>query len=293
MARSLLCVLLLAALAGNAAADGHIGAAPQPALAAVPARHASNELMAPVTTAAGAAVAAEGEAAALAAAGVGADAAARPHISRFAAAFGLVGGALLDGLLLGRNGGLGGPVFVLLAMLTGAWLLRRFLISSPVPVTRGRTEPEGWGLAPPPQADPVPPLAAVAPDGSALRLPPGFDLSAFLREARLSFVRLQSANDRADIADLREFTTPHMFAALALEIQQQQQGEPAHEVMALDAQLLDLSVEHDQALASVRFHGSTREGQGPATPFTEVWHVRKHLSDPRSTWLLDGIQPPT
>lgn len=297
MARRLPCLLLpgllLAALAGAAPADERTGEAPRPAAVPVPVRHASNELAPPVTTAAGAAVLADGEAAALAAAGASADAAARPRSSRFVAAFGLFAGLLLDGFLLGRDGGLGGALFVLLAMLTGAWLLRRFLISSPVPVTRGRTEPEGWGAAPPPQADPVPPLAAVAPDGSALRLPPGFDLPAFLREARLSFVRLQSANDRADIADLREFTTPQMFAALALEIQQQQQGEPANEVMALDAQLLDLSVEHDQALASVRFHGSAREGQGPAMPFTEVWHVRKHLSDPRSTWLLDGIQPPT
>ena len=81
-----------------------------------------------------------------------------------------------------------------------------------------------------------------------------------------------------------------MFAELALQIQERRGSSQQVEVMALDAQLLDLSVEHEEAIASVQFHGTAREDQGPPESFTEVWHVRKLLSDPRSSWLLAGIQ---
>lgn len=199
-------------------------------------------------------------------------------------------GSALAGALLLARGGLGSLLLGLIVLAAGAWTLRRLLGGEPARLPLTRTEPSGWMPAPPPQAHPVPPIAPSTPDGGALRLPPGFDLSAFLRESRLSFVRLRAANDRADIADLREFTTPQMFAALALQIQERRGTPRQVEVMALDAQLLDLNVEQDEAVASVRFHGTAREEQGLPEPFTEVWHVRKPLSDPRSAWLLDAIQ---
>lgn len=272
-------------------ADGHLaGNGPSvhsPALSVV--RHvSSNELLAPVST--------QPPMAAMAPA-LGSDAppplGSEPSSppSRLRAVIDLLGSALFGGLLLGSGGGLGGGLLLtLLAALAAVWWLRRTLAAGEVPRQTLRTEPAGWMPAPPPQANPVPPIARSTPNGGALRLPPGFDLPAFLREARLSFVRLQWANDRADIADLREFTTPQMFAALAQEIQERRGVAQNVEVMALDAQLLDLSVEHEDALASVRFHGSAREDEGPPEAFTEVWHVRKRLSDPRAAWLLDGIQ---
>jgi predicted lipid-binding transport protein (Tim44 family) len=170
------------------------------------------------------------------------------------------------------------------------FLVRRFLSGVTMPQPALRTEPTGWMPAPPPQANPVAPIAPAARDGGAVRLPPGFDLPSFLRESRLAFVRLQTANDRADIADLREFTTPQMFAELALAIQERQGATQQVEVVALDAQLLDLTVEQEEAVASVQFHGTAREDQGPPEAFTEIWHVRKQLANPRSSWLLAGIQ---
>ena len=209
---------------------------------------------------------------------------------------GFAGGALLGGMLFGNGGfggfgggGFGGLLMVLAVGGVLVWLVRRFLTQAAPPQTMLRTEPAGWMPAPPPQANPIAPLAS-APDGGALRLPPGFDLPAFLRESRLSFVRLQAANDRADIADLREFTTPQMFAEISLQIQERGEHGQEVEVVALDAQLLDLAVDQEEAVASVQFHGTAREDRGPPQTFSEIWHVRKRLADPRSSWLLAGIQ---
>lgn len=206
---------------------------------------------------------------------------------------GFAGGALLGSLLFGHEGGLGGGIGnLLLMLLIGAgfiWVLRRFMASAPAPNLM-RTEPAGWAPAPPPRPEPVAPLASAAPDGAALRLPPGFDLPAFLREARLAFVRLQAANDRADIADIREFTTPQMFAEISLQIQERGNAQQQVEIVALDAQLLDLAVQQDEAIASLQFHGTAREDGGAPESFSEIWHVRKRLPDPQAAWLLAGIQ---
>jgi predicted lipid-binding transport protein (Tim44 family) len=49
---------------------------------------------------------------------------------------------------------------------------------------------------------------ALAPWG----IPEGFDSAAFLRHAKTYFIRLQAAWDKADVNDIREFSTPEMFA---------------------------------------------------------------------------------
>jgi predicted lipid-binding transport protein (Tim44 family) len=51
-------------------------------------------------------------------------------------------------------------------------------------------------------------------------VPAGFDTEAFLRHAKASFIRMQAAWDRSDVNDLREFTTPEVFAELQLQIQE-------------------------------------------------------------------------
>jgi predicted lipid-binding transport protein (Tim44 family) len=127
---------------------------------------------------------------------------------------------------------------------------------------------------------------------AAPEVPAGFDVPAFLREARIAFVRLQAANDRGDLADLREFTAPQMYAALAMEIQERHGAPQRNEVLSLDARLIDFEMAQGEALASVLFEGEISEDQAPAAPFREIWHVRKLIDDPRATWLLAGIQQP-
>ena len=121
--------------------------------------------------------------------------------------------------------------------------------------------------------------------------PEGFDVDGFTRIAKMIFIRLQAANDEANIEDLRKFTTPELFASLRLDLQERGQSAQQTDVMQLDAELVDTAQENGQWVASVRFSGLIREevGQG-AEPFNELWHLVKPLDAGRE-WAIAGITP--
>jgi len=121
--------------------------------------------------------------------------------------------------------------------------------------------------------------------------PEGFDTDGFTRIAKMIFIRLQAANDEANLDDLRKFTTPELFASLRLDLQERGQSSQQTDVMQLDAELVDTAQEDGQWVASVRFSGLIREevGQG-AEPFNELWHLVKPLDGGRE-WAIAGITP--
>ena len=120
-------------------------------------------------------------------------------------------------------------------------------------------------------------------------IPAGFDVEAFLKEARRNFQRLQQANDRGDLARLRQVTTEDMFNTLKDDVVGHS-GAQQTDVVTLNAALLELVTEGELHWASVRFSGSIREeASAPAEPFEEIWHVRKPVNG-SSGWLLAGIQ---
>jgi predicted lipid-binding transport protein (Tim44 family) len=124
-------------------------------------------------------------------------------------------------------------------------------------------------------------------------VPAGFDSSAFLRHAKTCFIRLQAAWDKADVNDLREFTTPEMFAELRMQLQERaaESGNVANhtDVLSLEAELLGIETIGDDYLASVKFSGMIKEAEhAPAAPFAEVWNFAKPVSG--GGWLLAGIQ---
>ena len=120
-------------------------------------------------------------------------------------------------------------------------------------------------------------------------VPPGFDTAAFERIAKLIFIRMQAANDTGDLADLRQFATPEMFAAFKLELQERRPGTQQTDVVRLDAQVLDFAQEEDRQIVSVRFHGLIREEKdAPAASFDETWHLTKPLDGSRE-WAIAGI----
>lgn len=131
--------------------------------------------------------------------------------------------------------------------------------------------------------------ASAAAAGSA-SLPPGFDAQEFERIAKLIFIRLQAANDSADLDDLRRFTTPEMFAAARLDLQERAGAAQQTDVVQVDAEVLDVAEEAGRQIASVRFHGLIRE-EPTAEPvaFDEVWHLAKP-SHGDGGWLIAGIQ---
>jgi predicted lipid-binding transport protein (Tim44 family) len=118
----------------------------------------------------------------------------------------------------------------------------------------------------------------------------GFDGEAFLRQAKLNFIRLQAANDAGNLEDIRAFTTPEMFAEIKLQMQERGTPTQQTDVVTLEAEMLDVSQENDRYVASVRFHGSLREQADAApTPFDEAWHLVKPV-DGSSGWVIAGIQ---
>ena len=131
---------------------------------------------------------------------------------------------------------------------------------------------------------------AVEPNvSSAAVLPPGFDSAAFERIAKLIFIRMQAANDKADLEDLRQFATPEMFAVFKLELQDRKDAPQQTDVVQLDAQVMDFAQEAARQIVSVRFHGLIREEKdGPATPFDEAWHLVKPADGSRE-WAIAGI----
>ena len=143
----------------------------------------------------------------------------------------------------------------------------------------------GSALQPPLATPGLAPAVAAAPV-----LPAGFDSEAFERLAKMIFIRLQAANDSADLNDLRNFTTPELFASLRVDLQDRGEAKQQTDVVKVDAKLIDFAQEAARQIVSVRFTGLIREEAGAeATPFDEVWHLVKPLDDSRN-WAIAGIQ---
>lgn len=121
-------------------------------------------------------------------------------------------------------------------------------------------------------------------------VPADFDTAGFLRSAKTYFIRLQAAWDRGEVNDIREFTTPEMFAELRMQLQERGAAANHTDVMHLDAELLGIETLENDYLASVRFTGMIKEEENAsAAPFTEIWNLSKSVSG-GGGWVLAGIQ---
>jgi predicted lipid-binding transport protein (Tim44 family) len=124
----------------------------------------------------------------------------------------------------------------------------------------------------------------------AKNIPADFPVESFLRSAKTSFIRLQAANDRKDLNDIREYTTPEMFAEISMQMQERDNTPQKTDVLSINGELLEVVNEGDWAIASVRFTGSLTENNGAPEAVDEIWHVQKNLRDDKAVWLLSGIQ---
>jgi predicted lipid-binding transport protein (Tim44 family) len=121
-------------------------------------------------------------------------------------------------------------------------------------------------------------------------VPGDFDTDAFLRHAKSSFIRMQAAWDKGDVNDLREFTSPEVFAELKMQIQERGGVADFTDVVSIEAQLLGIETTANDYLASVQFSGMIRTApDAPAEPFNEVWNMSKPKSG-SGGWVLAGIQ---
>jgi predicted lipid-binding transport protein (Tim44 family) len=203
---------------------------------------------------------------------------------------GLAIGAGLGAMFAGGFGGMGGAMgSILMALLVAGAVM--FAIS----MFRKKQQPAmQFAGAGAPYSAPQPMQQQYASGSStpaaAANIPADFPVESFLRSAKMSFIRLQAANDRKDLNDVREYTTPEMFAEISMQMQERDNTPQTTNVIAINADLLEVANEGDWAIASVRFTGQLSENNSAAETVDEIWHVQKNLKDDKSVWLLAGIQ---
>ncbi len=131
------------------------------------------------------------------------------------------------------------------------------------------------------------PAADVSTQGN---IPADFDRAAFERNAKVNFIRLQAANDAGNLDDLREFTTPEMFAEIKMNLADRSGTKQQTDVVSIEATVLDVSEENNRYIVSVHFNGLIREEQNaPAEPVDEIWHMVKPRTG-QGGWIVAGIQ---
>ena len=129
--------------------------------------------------------------------------------------------------------------------------------------------------------------------GSAIgtsNVPAGFDTEGFIRNAKVGFIRLQAAHDAGDLADIREFTSPEMFAEIRMDLDQRNGLPQKTDIVSLNAEILDIAEDANRYIVSTRFSGMLREEANAApVAIDEIWHLTKPING-QGGWVLAGIQ---
>ena len=147
--------------------------------------------------------------------------------------------------------------------------------------------------------EPAMPASGLAAPGTTLApasgttagtIPADFDVDSFVRNAKVSFIRLQAANDAGNLDDIREFTTPEMFAEIRMNIAERGDAVQETDVVTIEAAVLEVVEEASRYVVSVRFTGLVREDKDAAAEAVdELWHLVKPR-DGKGGWVLAGIQ---
>lgn len=230
--------------------------------------------------------------------------AAKPGMSRWLGPIaGLAAGIGLAAMLSHFGMGEGVANFLMIALLVmAAVFLFRWLTRKREPELRTQYAGGGPTAASPvrfdaPSSQPLP-SAPVGADNTpssqansaANNIPADFDVVGFVRQAKLNFVRLQAANDRGDLDDIRQFTAPEVFAEIQMQLQERGSVKSQTDVVQLDAELLSVVVEDHRQIASVRYFGQLREDiHNAPQAFEEIWHLTKPTDGSRG-WQVAGIQ---
>lgn len=224
-----------------------------------------------------------------------APAAAQPKRSWMGPIAGLAAGLGLAALAshLGLGEGMANMMMIGLLIL-GAVMLFRFFSRKKPAVTQGGLQYAGAGYGgnnvARPDFTPAGGVSSAAPvSGNTGNIPADFDVDAFVRNAKVNFIRLQAANDAGNLDDIREFTSPEMFAEIKMAINDRNGAAQETDVVQLEGEVLDVAEEANRYIVSIRFNGQIREERdGPVEPFDEIWHMTK----PRTGggWVIAGIQ---
>ncbi len=119
------------------------------------------------------------------------------------------------------------------------------------------------------------------------RLTDGTETPNFLRQAKATFLHLQSLNTVDSLEEIRRYMTPELFTDVSHDIGN---NTDVADFPQLDCALTESVEEGSRHIASVRFSGMVSESvNAPAVPFAEVWHYVKD-SGTNGKWLVAGIQ---
>ena len=214
---------------------------------------------------------------------------------------GLAAGLGLAALLshLGLGEGLADVMLILIVVAAAVFALgmlfrKRPLESDPMSEPMQYAGIGGPSMGPPrdaiapasPSTSPTP--ASVAAISRAI--PADFDQDGFLLVAKFNFIRLQAASDAGNLDDIREFTSPEMFAEIKMGMAERGNAKQETDVVQLNGDVIEVVEEASRYVVSIRFTGLIREEQGaPAAPFDEIWHMTKPTDGSRG-WVLAGIQ---
>lgn len=117
-----------------------------------------------------------------------------------------------------------------------------------------------------------------------------FDATGFVRQAKINFIRMQTAYDAGNLDDIRAFTTPDVFAEVKMQLDERADATQQTDVVDLTGDIVEVVREGERYIVSVRFHGLIREERGAEPePFDEIWHLTKPVSG-SGGWLVSGIQ---
>jgi predicted lipid-binding transport protein (Tim44 family) len=212
---------------------------------------------------------------------------------------GMLGGMLMGGLIGsmlfgGGMQGFGGPGLLDILLLGGGlFLLLRFLRSRRTPAESAagsatpfheRSASPGWGTS-----------AASAgfdpPQYAAPNIPADFDQADFLKGAKTIYNRMQASWDKRDLDDIHQFTSPEVFA----EIRRQADEDPTPgrtEILRVNAELTEVKTLEGRIVASVLYDVMMRESaeEKEYKQVRELWHFSREAGDPKSFWVLEGIQ---
>jgi len=211
---------------------------------------------------------------------------------------GLLMGGLIGSLLFGGMHSWGGPGLLDIIVFGGLlYFLSRYLKArrmatqgaGQTSLSTGLDSQETWGSANSgygTRQGMSTPAAA-----EEVRIPQDFDQEDFMKGAKAVYTRLQSSWDKRDLEDIRHFTSKEVWE----EIKRQAQEDPKPsktEILRVNTRLLEVASSNSHTVASVLFDVMMRESQEEdmANEVHEIWHFSKDDKDPKSFWVLEGIQ---
>jgi len=121
------------------------------------------------------------------------------------------------------------------------------------------------------------------------RIPADFDVAGFVRNAKVQYIRLQASNDAGNLDDIREFTTPEMFAEIQMDIRERNGATQETRVLDLNADVLEVAEDNNRYVVSVLFTGRVQEDGAAPDDIREIWHLTKPMAG-SGGWVLAGIQ---